>query len=160
MGSRRTNTGVERVYMAADLWVKRALWLDDSLFTPGKPIWSRHWLAELRTRFLDGSEMSTDNFLDELNDNLTGSEPEVYQLAAESLYVHLLIASSMGGETKEDRINEVLSWSPARVKIPPGFGRWPLPRHCGSGALIFHDSSNPVCVPDRVHREVERARVG
>ena len=41
MGSRLTANGTERVYAAADLWVKRALWIDDSLFTPGKPIWSK-----------------------------------------------------------------------------------------------------------------------
>ena len=33
--------GADKVYAAAAKWVKRALWSDDSLFTPGQPIWSR-----------------------------------------------------------------------------------------------------------------------
>ena len=31
----------------------RAFRSDDSLFTPGVPIWSRRWLDDLRRRFLD-----------------------------------------------------------------------------------------------------------
>ena len=41
MGSRKTHDGVEKVYAAAEAWVSRALRSDDSLFTPGKPIWTR-----------------------------------------------------------------------------------------------------------------------
>ena len=119
MGSRRTNSGVERVYEAARLWVDRALRVDDSLFTPGKPIWSSRWLTELRGRFLDNPDKSTTSFLGEFKGQLERSDPEVYQLAAEALYVHFLIISTMGSATKEQRINEVLSWSPAPAKIPP-----------------------------------------
>ena len=54
MGSRLTASGTERVYEAARLWVDRALRSDDSLFTPGKPIWSRQWLGELRRRLKIG----------------------------------------------------------------------------------------------------------
>ena len=53
MGSRKTYDGAEKVYEAAELWVDRALRTDDSLFTPGEPIWSSRWLRELRERFLD-----------------------------------------------------------------------------------------------------------
>ena len=40
MGSRKTHEGAENVYAAAQKWVDCALRADDSLFTPGKPIWS------------------------------------------------------------------------------------------------------------------------
>ena len=53
MGSRKTHEGAEAVYAAAQKWVDCALRKDDSLFTPGKPIWSSRWLGELRERFLD-----------------------------------------------------------------------------------------------------------
>lgn len=33
-----------QVYAAADLWVDRRLWRDDSLFTPAREIWSARWL--------------------------------------------------------------------------------------------------------------------
>ena len=51
MGSRLTASGTDRVYAAAQLWVDRALRSDDSLLTPGNPIWSSRWLREIRRRF-------------------------------------------------------------------------------------------------------------
>ena len=53
MGSRKTGSGVENVYAAAEKWVDCALRSDDSLFTPGKPIWTSQRLGKLRERFLD-----------------------------------------------------------------------------------------------------------
>ena len=58
-----------------------------SLFTPGKPIWSPKWLGEIRERYLDLSEVKGGDFLDKLEGQLLGSQPEVYQLMAEALYV-------------------------------------------------------------------------
>ena len=40
MGTRITGGGAEKVYAAAEKWVQRALRTDDSLFTPGEPVWS------------------------------------------------------------------------------------------------------------------------
>ncbi len=51
--------GVENVYAAAQTWVDRALRDDDSLFTPGTPIWTLHGLRELRERFLDRPDDDT-----------------------------------------------------------------------------------------------------
>ncbi len=123
MSSRKTGGGVENVYKAADLWVERALRSDDSLFTPGKPIWSRQWLGELRERFLDRPDVSGDSFMQKLERQLEGSQPEVYQLIAEVLYVHFLIiwttgAGGMKHISKMARINEVLEWSTQVVAIP------------------------------------------
>ena len=53
MGSRKTRKGVKKVYAAAAAWVERALKADDSLFTPGAPIWTASNLDQLRERFLD-----------------------------------------------------------------------------------------------------------
>ena len=94
MGSRLTANGTERVYAAADLWVKRALWIDDSLFTPGKPIWSKEVLEEVHKRFLDRPDVSSDSFLEKLKRQLKGGRPEVYQLMGEALYFYFLIVST------------------------------------------------------------------
>ena len=67
MGTRITADGAERVYDAAALWVERALRTDDSLFTPGKAIWSSHWLGELRGRFLDDPDESNASSRGKLN---------------------------------------------------------------------------------------------
>lgn len=119
MSARKTHEGANRIYAAADLWVKRALKSDDSLFTPSKAIWSKRWLAEARTRVLDAPDVSG-SFPERLRRQLEGSPPEVYQLMAEALYLNYLFIHErhMKGETKASRINEVLGWSGRNVTIP------------------------------------------
>ena len=96
----------------------RALRDDDSLFTPGEQIWSSQWLGELRERFLEQPAVERESdFLPELERQLAGSPPEVYQVMAEALYVHYLI-QSMRPETKLGKIQRVLGWSPKPVSIP------------------------------------------
>jgi len=119
VGSKSTGEGAERVYAAAKLWVERALKADDSLFTPGKPIWSGRWLRELRERFLDQPDLSKDSFYDKLLRQLQGSPPEVYQLMAETLYIHFVPATTViKGIAKRNRINQVLGWSGQYIVIP------------------------------------------
>ena len=86
MGSRRIGGGVENVYAAAEKWVDCALRSDDSLFTPGTPIWTSQWLGELRERFLDRPDEGEGNFYEKLEQQLAESPPEVYQLMGEVLY--------------------------------------------------------------------------
>ena len=93
MGSRMTGDGVENVYAAAQKWVDYALRADDSLFTPGKPIWSSRWLGELRKRFLDNPDVSGNNFMEKLERQLSGSPEQVYELMAEVLFFNCLIRS-------------------------------------------------------------------
>ena len=96
------------VYEAADLWIDRALRSDDSLFTPGTPIWSSDCLAEVRTRFLDKIEAwNGGNFFGKLETVLDGSPPEVYQLMGEAVYVTYLMVwhAAVGQDKKIDNIN-------------------------------------------------------
>ena len=120
MSSRRGYAA--KVYEAADLWIASALKSDDSLFTPGTPIWSRDCIAEARTRFLDKpDEWKGPGFFDgKLKRVLAGSPPEVYQLVGEALYATYLIVSkgTIGQARKIERINQVLGWSSERVEIP------------------------------------------
>ena len=43
----RLTTAPRRSTKPRSMWVERALRTDDSLFTPGVPIWSSRWLREL-----------------------------------------------------------------------------------------------------------------
>ena len=79
MGTRITINGAERIYKAASLWVDRALRADDSLFTPGKPIWSSQWLGEVHERFLNNQDNSGADSTEKFQRQLAGSPPEVYQ---------------------------------------------------------------------------------
>ena len=124
MGSRKTGDGVENVYAAAATWVERALKADDSLFTPGEPIWSSRWLGELRKRFLDNPDEGKRSFYEKLQEQLLGSPPEVFQLMAEVLYAQFLIVwkGGMGGGTKKNQVEQVLGWGAPVSTIPEGLG--------------------------------------
>ena len=118
MGTKITVNGAEKVYEAASTWVKRALRSDDSLFTPGRPIWSSQWLAELHERFLNDSDKSGTGTAEKFLRQLAGSPPEVYQLVGEVLYFHFLVVTTKNSTGKQSRINDVLEMSAAPVQIP------------------------------------------
>jgi len=110
------------VYEAADLWIASALKSDDSLFTPGTPIWSERWLGEARERFLDriGEWKGAGFFEHRLPSVLAGSKPQVYQLMGEATYVANLILhkDAIKRPQKVENINRVLS---GRVEMPDCF---------------------------------------
>ena len=122
MGARKTGDGVEKVYDAAQEWVKRALRADDSLFTLGEPNWTRENLAELRRRFLDQPDVSGDGFYEKLERQIAAASPQVYQLMGEVLYVYYLSLWGMKADAKKERIDHVLGWSPAQATIPSKLG--------------------------------------
>ena len=109
------------VYDAADLWIESALRSDDSLFTPGTPIWSEEWLGEARERFLDKPEAwKGAGFFDKLERVLACSPPEVYQLMGEALYVSYLILhkTKIKQPKKIERVNQILGWSKDPISLP------------------------------------------
>ena len=139
MGSRKTHEGAERVYAAAEQWVDCALRNDDSLFTPGKPIWSRDGLAELRTRYLERPEVGEGDFYEKLETQLEGCSAEAYQLMAEVLYVHFLYMSRMGGDTKKRRVEPVLGWGAPLSTIPTDLVNGLSSGLGGTGRPFFSD---------------------
>ena len=146
MGSRKTHKGAERVYIAAEKWIDRALRDDDSLFTPGKAIWSRDHLAELRDRFLERPVVGTQDFYQKLETQLEGCSDEAYQLMGEALYVHLLFISEDGmhGETKKERVERVLGWSAPLSRVPSDLVNGLSPGLGGTGRPFFVDRDSHV----------------
>ena len=116
MGSRATAEGADKVYAVAQQWVDCALRTDGSLFTPGKAIWTTENLSVLHEKFLNRPDETKRNFLVKLQEQLSGSPPEVYQLMGEALYAHYLIQDLTLG-TKQNRIQAVLGWSPTPVSM-------------------------------------------
>ena len=112
--------GGQAVYEAAEHWVDAALRRDDSLFTPGEPIWSLANLTDFHERFAGQPDDSKDPFFTKFERQLHGAPPQTHQLAAEVLYVHYLIAypGAISGNTKREHIRRVLHWSELRVNIP------------------------------------------
>ena len=139
MGSRKTHEGAERVYDAAEKWFDCALRNDDSLFTPGKPIWSRGRLEELRDQFLARPDVGEGNFDQKLETQLEGCSAEAYQLMAETLYVHFLFISkgSMGGDRKKQQVEGVLAWGAPLSTVPGDLVNGLSPGLGGTGRPFF-----------------------
>ena len=120
MSARRTGKFAEQTYQAAERFKANALLTDDSLFTPGVPIWTPDLLGELHTRFLnDPKEEKGPSFWEKLEQQLTGSPSEVYQLMGEVLYVHHLILSKDPGIKRQSISGKESNWSPQPIAIPP-----------------------------------------
>ncbi len=159
MGSKKTGEGLERVYAAAAMWVDRALRADDSLFTPGRPIWSSQWLGELRKRFLDRPDEGQGGFYDKLKTQLEDSPPEVYQLMAEALFAQFLVIwkGGMGGETKKSQVEQVLSWGAPVSTIPDELVNGLSPGIARSQALTQHRPYQVAFVIEFVEQWKEQA---
>ncbi len=108
----------KRVYAAAQRFVAAALKDDDSLFTPGRAVWSAATLDDLHERFVEHPDTSSDKFEVKFERQLRGAPDLTIQLAAELTYVHLLITRSMGGDRKRELLGTILSWMSDPVQIP------------------------------------------
>ena len=109
----------ESVYAAAQRWVEDALLRDGSLFTPSRSIWTPDVINDFYERFVGQPDESKDSFMAKLERQLGGAGTATVQLAAEILYVHYLIAhrDTIGGDTKRDRIRQVLGWADLAIPI-------------------------------------------
>lgn len=108
------------VYEAAERWVQRALRIDDSLFTPGQPIWSLENLEDFHARFVGNVDVSGTGFIQKFERQLTGAPSATVQLAAEALYIYYLIVwpGKVPATTKRNRIHKVLAWTSSVLIIP------------------------------------------
>ena len=114
---KRNVPGVEHVYRASDLWVNRCLRHRQFLFDETKLGWTSEHLERLRS---SGSVAGAWRpFLHWLEAVLYGASDEVKQLAAEVLYVHLLVTASVTGERKRELVGAVLSWMDHPPSIDP-----------------------------------------
>jgi len=108
----------DALYEIAGRFVDAALRRDDSLFTPGTPVWSLETLQDLHDKFIGRPDESSDRFEVKLRRQLADAPPRTLQLMGEVLYVHLLLPIAFKGETKRRLLETVLGWSPQPVRIP------------------------------------------
>lgn len=102
----------------ADEFKKLALQSDDSLFSPGRPVWSKAGAAELYRRVIEQEDASSNDFATKLKGQLRGAPPEVIQLAAEALFIQMLTPIGMGATTKIGLLKDILSWTPSPPALP------------------------------------------
>ncbi|WP_232838397.1 AAA family ATPase [Streptomyces geranii] len=91
-----------------------------SAFAPGLDIWTSGAATDLRRRFVDQPDDSSDTFLVKLERQLSGAPDETIVLAAELLYVNLvpLKPEQIGLARKREILTEVLSWADREIPIP------------------------------------------
>lgn len=124
-------------YEVGQRFVDRALRNDDSLFTPGRAVWSLAHLDELDRLYVQRPDLGEGSFEQKLRIQLEGASPEAVQLMAEILFVYYLPArGNISGNTKRERLREVLSWLPQAVSLPPELDAI-LDHGIGSGGVGF-----------------------
>jgi 5-methylcytosine-specific restriction protein B len=129
-------------YAMAERIVDTGLRKDDSLFTPGRAIWTSERFAELEQEYVQGPDLGKRTFLEKLRTQLGQSSQEAVQLAAELLYtLYLPVVMSIGGDKKREQIREVLSWLDTPVDIPADMAD-ELDRGFGSGGTGFNTNRN------------------
>lgn len=118
--ARSKTPGDEILYETADRWIDVALRGSDSLFTAGTAIWSQRYLDELDRRFVQNPDESSDTYNVKLERQLGDATPGAIQLMGELTFVHFLAAmpAALKGDTKRNRIQRILEWSPQPVEVP------------------------------------------
>jgi MoxR-like ATPase len=107
------------VYAAAALWRDRCLLDDLGLFDDNRA--SNLENIEVLVRdFVQQPDLGEGTFLSKLRGQLAASPPGAVQLAAELLYVHLLIArsSTIGGAKKLQQVRTVLDFAGGHHEFP------------------------------------------
>lgn len=118
MTKTRRRTGDAAVYEAMQIVVQQGLRADDSVFTPGTPVWTAENFAALRQHFIEQPDLGKDSYLEKLKGQLHGAEDAVIQLMAELNYIHFLLPSTVTGKKKLEIITAILAFVEAPPEVP------------------------------------------
>lgn len=110
------------VYDAAALWRDRCLLDDRALFADRRGSTLQD-ADRLVSDFVNQPDLGSDDFLTKLRGQIAGSGPGAVQLAAELLFVHLLIAKAevIGPSKKRQIVTTVLSFDADTAPMPSEF---------------------------------------
>ena len=90
----------------------------DSLFTPGRKLWTLQNLRRFHVLFVERFDEGEGSFLEKFRNQLDGADDDVYQLAAELLYVQQFFTSLARQDRKIENVRAVLGWSTHPAPIP------------------------------------------
>lgn len=119
--ARSHDEGAEHIYALHRTWLGEVLPGGDSIFTPGKAVWTTDNLTELEIGFIERPDLTSDKrYLEKLRDQLSDLSPEAVQLMAEIHLIHFLMIwhGAISAATKKSQIQTILSWMPEPVDIP------------------------------------------
>lgn len=100
----------EAIYQAAQQWKEQCLVNDGSLLWPENQVWTEENLQKIKECFIDQPDESKKNFEEKFKKQLEGQPKEVYQLAAECLYMYYLFPGKINYETKLEKLKLVCQW--------------------------------------------------
>ncbi|MFL0177492.1 McrB family protein [Mycobacterium sp. SMC-13] len=98
--------------------VEVGLGQDDSLLTPGVPIWTLENLDQLVAEYVEKPDAGDGDFWQKLEKQLADASPAVIQLFAELLLLQCLPIRNLGGQKKVTQIEHVLEIGRSPVPIP------------------------------------------
>lgn len=90
----------------------------DSLFAPGRKLWGLQNLRRFHALFVERFDEGEGSFLEKFHKQLEEADDDVFQLAAELLYVQQFFTSLTGPNKKIENVQAVLSWCTRAVPIP------------------------------------------
>ncbi|WP_280456211.1 hypothetical protein [Nocardia brasiliensis] len=99
--------GSVRVEAVARTIMRRCLVNDDSLFTPGRAIWTPEHLAELHRAYVDAPDASGGSFVAKLEHQLAKVGPHARQLFAELYALNVLPLVNLLPATKVRAVGAV-----------------------------------------------------
>src|SRR6516165_9298760 len=94
----------QETYVAMQRIRETALSRFDSLFTPEKKLWSLENLRQFHTLFVERFDLGEGSFLEKWRKQLEGANDDVFQLAAELLYVQQFFTSLSRPEKKIENV--------------------------------------------------------
>ena len=112
---------MDAIYAMHARWLTEVLGPGDSLFTPGKLIWTTEHLDELERAFVGRPDTTPGKKYEEkLRDQLASVSPEAKQLMAELHAVHFLMiwTGAISAATKISILETIVAWMPAPPEVP------------------------------------------
>lgn len=114
------DNGAEEVVKAAGIFVDRALVAGESVFSPGRSLWTESIVSELEQTFIASTTTPGLSFTEQLAVQLASVSDEAKLLMAELVTLQLLPASTdaIGARKKAERVDAVLQLMQHPVQIP------------------------------------------
>jgi len=110
----------EEVLRAARLFVERGFSAGESVFSPGRMVWTKEVVGELVSRFVESDGVAGNGFVGKVAVQLKDASDDAKLLMAELITLQLLPSSisTIGERKKLDRVQEVLQFMDHPVQIP------------------------------------------
>jgi hypothetical protein len=108
----------EATFIALEHIKGTALVRFDSLFNPERSLWTQQNLKRFHALFVERFDLGTGKFFEKWRKQLEDANDDIFQLAAEVLYVQQFFTSLTGPDKKLENVRTVLGWCAHPTTIP------------------------------------------